>query len=120
MGTINTSASADGGGYTAPTGYVAPATAWTTIDGAVIQFAMLSSGLMPPCFGSAGNANPGVTIGGQAATVSYAGFVPDSVAGLFQVNVLVPSVGNGQSPTAFPLIVTMGAVQSPPVQIYVQ
>jgi uncharacterized protein (TIGR03437 family) len=120
MGTINTSAAAAGGGWVAPSGYVAPTSPWTTIDGAVIQFAMLSTGVDPPCFGATGNALPLVTIGGQSATVSYAGFVADSVAGLYQVNVAVPDVGNHSTPAQFPLVVTMGGVIAPTVQIWVQ
>ena len=56
------------------------------IDGAIVQSALLNSGDFPPCF----TTQPTVKIGGVAATVSYAGFVADSVAGLYQINVQVP------------------------------
>jgi uncharacterized protein (TIGR03437 family) len=62
---------------------------------------------------------PPVTIGGQAATVSYAGFVADSIAGLYQVNAAVPAVGSGTA-AQFPVVVTMGGVTAPAVQMWVQ
>jgi hypothetical protein len=34
---------------------------------------------------------PTVTIGNVAATISYAGWVPDSIAGLYQINVQIPA-----------------------------
>jgi uncharacterized protein (TIGR03437 family) len=51
-----------------------------------------------------------VTIGGIGATVQYAGSAPDAVAGLLQVNAVVPagvSVGSG-----VPVVVSVGGVQS--------
>lgn len=58
------------------------------IDGAVIQSALLNTGRFAPCFA----ANPTVTIGGIAATaVTYAGFVADTVAGLYQIDAQLPS-----------------------------
>jgi len=118
MGTVNTSVS--GGGYVPPTGYAPPNPAWTSIDGAVIRSVLLSANVSPPCLGAVAANLPTVSIGGQSATVSYAGFVADSVAGLYQVNVAVPNVGNGSSAAQFPLIVTVQGVSAPPVQIWVQ
>jgi uncharacterized protein (TIGR03437 family) len=60
-----------------------------------------------------------VTIGGQPASVSYAGFVADSIAGLYQVNAAVPNVGNGTA-AEFPVVVTMGTVTAPTVLMWVQ
>jgi len=117
MGAVNTSVA--GGGYTPPTGYTPPGTAWTSIDGAVIRSALLSANVSPPCFGAAPNTLPIVTIGGQSATVSYAGFVADSIAGLYQVNVAVPNVGNGTA-AQYPVVVSMGGVTAPTVQMWVQ
>jgi uncharacterized protein (TIGR03437 family) len=117
MGAVNTSVA--GGGYTPPQGYVAPSTAWTGIDGAVIRSALLAANVSPPCFGAAPNTLPVVTIGGQPATVSYAGFVADSIAGLYQVNVAVPAVGSGTA-AQFPVVVAMGAATAPTVSIWVQ
>jgi uncharacterized protein (TIGR03437 family) len=117
MGAVNTTTG--GGGYVPPTGYTAPSTAWTGIDGAVIRSALLSANVSPPCFGGVVANLPPVTIGGQAATVSYAGFVADSIAGLYQVNAAVPAVGSGTA-AQFPVVVTMGGVTAPAVQMWVQ
>ena len=52
------------------------------------------------------NPLPTVTIGGAAATVSYAGPLVGSILGLVQINVVVPaSAATGQ---AVPLVVTVG------------
>jgi len=61
--------------------------ALTSIDGSVIQSALLLSGNTPPCLSS----EPTVTIGGVSSTVTYAGFVADTVAGLYQISVTLPS-----------------------------
>ncbi len=61
----------------------------TTLDGALIASAALDAGRLAPCLRSAA-ALPTVTVGGQPATVTYAGWVADSVAGLYQVNVRLP------------------------------
>jgi uncharacterized protein (TIGR03437 family) len=51
-----------------------------------------------------------VTIGGQNAAVQYAGSAPDSIAGLLQVNAVVPqSVAPG---SAVPIIVSVGGSPS--------
>ena len=70
MTTINTT--------TVSPAYTAPVTPWTTIDGAVLQSAKIAAGKFPPCFTNAVAPTITVTIGGVAATVSYAGFVADS------------------------------------------
>ena len=57
---------------------------WTTVDGAVIQSSLLKTNLFPPCMATANAVT--VTIGGKAAKVTYAGWVADSVAGLYQIN----------------------------------
>jgi uncharacterized protein (TIGR03437 family) len=62
----------------------------TTLDGAVITpSAILSgSGRLVPCFLSTDTL--AVTVGGQAGTVQYAGWAPGTIAGLYQLNVLMP------------------------------
>jgi uncharacterized protein (TIGR03437 family) len=117
MGAVNTGVA--GGGYAPPPGYVAPSTQWTSIDGAVIRSELLASNVSPPCFGAAPNTLPVVSIAGQPATVSYAGFVADSVAGLYQVNVAVPNIGTDTA-AQYPVVVTMGTVTAPTVSIWVQ
>jgi uncharacterized protein (TIGR03437 family) len=86
---------------------VPPNPVWANIDGAVIHNAWLATKTFPPCFATA----PTVSIGGKAATVTYAGFVADSVAGLYQINATIPtSVTAG---TAVPVVVTVGTASSP-------
>jgi uncharacterized protein (TIGR03437 family) len=50
-----------------------------------------------------------VTIGGQPAQVSYSGPAPDLVAGVFQINAMIPS-GTPSGPAA--VVVTVGGVAS--------
>ncbi len=50
-----------------------------------------------------------VTIGGVSAQVLYAGSAPASVAGLFQVNVMVP---NSVQPGNVPIVITVGSGSS--------
>ena len=78
-----------------------------TIDGAVLQATDIATGHLPPCFNKV---KVTVTIGGTAATVTYAGWVADSVAGLYQINATVPAklaAGNSQA-----VLVTVGTVTS--------
>jgi uncharacterized protein (TIGR03437 family) len=49
------------------------------------------------------------TVGGQAARVTYSGSAPDSIAGLFQVNVQIPS---GLAPGIYDLVIKAGAFTS--------
>jgi Putative Ig domain len=65
----------------------------TLIDGAVIQSTVLTPGAMAPCLISPVGSDadlPTATVGLVAATVTYAGWVTDSVAGLYQVNLQLP------------------------------
>jgi uncharacterized protein (TIGR03437 family) len=79
----------------------------TPLDGAAAVSASLSST----------SSNPTVTIGGQAATVSFSGLAPGFV-GLYQVNALVPqSVTPG---SAVSLTLSIGGVNSNTVTIAVQ
>jgi len=58
--------------------------------------------------------NPTVTVGGLDAPVQFSGLAP-GYAGLFQVNVLIPTgVANG---AAVPVVVTAGGVTSKPVTL---
>ena len=76
-----------------------PTVPWTSIDGAIIRSAWLVGGHLPPCLGKA-SLPVTVTFYDTAATpqtpisvvADYAGFVADSVAGLYQVNVVVPNL----------------------------
>ena len=51
-----------------------------------------------------------MTIGGVAATVTYAGWVQDSVAGLYQINVTIPKATTSVTPVAVPVTVTVDGV----------
>jgi hypothetical protein len=95
--------------------FAAPGTAWISADGAVTLSSILNGPLgdgdggigkigglagvpiivKPPCFAFATTASTTlgtvtVSIGGTLATITYAGFVPDSIAGLYQIDATVP------------------------------
>jgi len=74
-----------------PANYVTKAglTSPSTADGAVLLPADIATNVLPPCFITKGQV--AVTIGGLAATVTYAGWVADSVTGLYQINATVPT-----------------------------
>ncbi len=91
----------------------------TTLDGDVILRSLLPSGKIAPCIKSTNPLLvPSVTIGGVAAPVKYAGWVADSIAGLYQVNVQLPGTAiaytlpNGSTitsitaPVQLPVVVT--------------
>ena len=97
----------------------------TSIDGAVIQSSLLDSPRLPPCLGNNGTTpTVGVTVGNIAAPISYAGWVADSIEGLYQINVQLPpstssfvtSNGTGPVTTAIqlPVVVTAGTGTSQP------
>lgn len=81
-----------------PANYEAIAGNGSSLDGALIQSALLGTDL-PPCFGT--GAPSAITAGGQAATVGYAGFVSDSVAGLYQANATLPAATSPANPAYF-------------------
>lgn len=90
--------------------------ALTSIDGAVIQSALLLSGDLPPCLSTL----PTVTIGGVASTVTYAGFVPDTVAGLYQLNVQLPASTGATFYPNFPLTSSPISAVTAPIQLPIQ
>jgi uncharacterized protein (TIGR03437 family) len=81
-----------------------------TADGAVLIPTVWGVGNLPPCFAAKGWVT--VTIGGIAATVTYAGWVADSVTGLYQVNVTVPKATTSTSAVSLPVVVTANGVAS--------
>ena len=97
--------------------YTAPSPSWTSLDGAIIQSAkIVANGTFhfPPCISSVT-----ATIAGVTATVGYAGWVADSVAGLYQVNLTVPAgavpgtyASTGGTPISVPVLVTVGGKTS--------
>lgn len=100
--------------------YTPPSPAWTGLEGAVMD--RVASGLFAPCML---NSIAGTTVtvsfnGGTGQAATYAGFVDDAVAGLYQVNVPVPSglvSGTGPAVVTLPLTVTIGTFTSPPVNV---
>jgi uncharacterized protein (TIGR03437 family) len=79
-----------------------------TMDGVVLSNTNWGTGNLPPCFAAKGYAV--VTIGGVAATVTYAGWVQGSVAGLYQINVTIPKATTSVTPVAVPVTVTVDGV----------
>ena len=69
----------------------------TNIDGTIIQSGLLNTNRLPPCVATGSADLPSVTIGGIAGTVVYAGFVPDTIAGLYQLNVTLPGTTPGSN-----------------------
>lgn len=90
-------------------------TPYSSIDGAVIQSSLLSSSRLAPCLGH-NVTSPSITatVNGVNAPVTYAGWVMDSVEGLYQVNVTLPtsnalSLTTGQV-VSLPIVVAVGGV----------
>jgi uncharacterized protein (TIGR03437 family) len=90
--------------YVTDEGLTSPATA----DGAVLVPTVWGTGNLPPCFAAKGWVT--VSIGGQSATVTYAGWVAGSVTGLYQINVTVPKATTSTSAVSVPVIVTANGV----------
>jgi uncharacterized protein (TIGR03437 family) len=99
----------------------------TTLDGSLVNPAVLNTNRLIPCLLSAGADVPTVSFGGQNGVVKYAGWVPGTVAGLYQVNVQLPSrtassghftTVSGATPTTLttavqlPVVVTANSVTS--------
>ena len=93
----------------------ATSTSPTSIDGAIIQSALLGASLSPPCFSSG---SVSATVGGvPAAHVTYAGWVPDSIAGLYQVNLQPPSATGTFTTASGGTITNITSLVKLPIQI---
>ncbi|HWC96926.1 MAG TPA: putative Ig domain-containing protein [Candidatus Sulfopaludibacter sp.] len=80
----------------------------TSVDGSLVASGLLNTGRLAPCLRSS-TVVPSVTIGGQTAVVTYAGWVQDSIAGLYQVNVRLPGSAGPltlAAPTQLPVVLT--------------
>ncbi len=89
-----------------------------SIDGSIMQSALLNTDRLVPCIAAASGNSPSVTIGGRAATVTYAGFVPDGIAGLYQINAKLPINGTAAfTNTAGTSIATLTAAAQLPVVV---
>jgi hypothetical protein len=122
MGTVNTAyiASTTEPGFQQPVGYAAPSPLWTSIDGAVINPAELNANTgvvnFAPCLSSSdtGANTLTVTIGASVITavstpaITYAGFVSGAVAGLYQINVPVPTGTGSGTAAQLPVNVSFG------------
>ncbi len=78
-----------------------------TADGAVLVPTVWGTGNLPPCFATKSYVT--VTIGGVAAAVTYAGWVADSVTGLYQINATIPKATTSTTAVSLPLVVTVGS-----------
>ncbi len=61
-----------------------------TLDGTLIIPSVLNTGRLVPCISTLSADVPTVSIGGATAVVKYAGWVPGTIAGLYQVNIQLP------------------------------
>ena len=72
--------------------------ALTSLDGVVLPSSLLAGNRLMPCFLAAdtqgGTPTISVTIGGQPAQITYAGWIDDSIAGLYQIDVTLPNNTN--------------------------
>jgi hypothetical protein len=97
--------------------YTAPTPAWSNIDGAVMNSAMLLGSALPPCLTAAALTNVTVTFGTTPVSgvggIYYAGFAPGAVAGLYQINVKVPEL----TPGNVPVTVTLGTQGTSPAGV---
>jgi uncharacterized protein (TIGR03437 family) len=129
METVNTPyfSSVTGTGFQQPSAtYLPPSPIWTSIDGAVINPAELALSAttpfpanLPPCLSSSDSSATNtlsVTFYGNTTTVgtiSYAGFVSGSIAGLYQINVSVPALTGTGTAAAYPVVVGFGTATPP-------
>jgi uncharacterized protein (TIGR03437 family) len=60
----------------------------STLDGTLIIPSVLNTGRLIPCILSTDNTT--LSIGGQTLTPAYVGWVPGTIAGLYQINVKLP------------------------------
>jgi len=93
-----TTAAGNSAGSTAITGSSASI---VTLDGAIIATANLWPGVLEPCFTTATSAGVQLKLGTNTTAIvpTYAGFVGDSIAGLYQIDATVPSTGYTYAPS---------------------
>ncbi len=88
----------------------------TSDDGLVIQSALFPASTIQPCIKSTSTALlPSVTIGGQPAVLKFAGWVADSIAGLYQVNVQLPASTSGMTDASGSSAALVSTVRQMPV-----
>lgn len=100
------------------TSYVVPNPVWSSIDGAVLSTAFLNANVAVPCFLGTDTSTSAdyitVTIGTGTPTVMnvgtglvYAGFVPNSIAGLYQIDVTIPTASGTGTAAQYPVTVSI-------------
>ena len=107
--------------------YVSSNSISPSLDGQVVLRSLIPGGkLFAPCFKQSSVIVPSVKIGNVTANVLYAGWVADSIAGLYQVNVQLPStvgtftlpdsstITNITAPTQLPIVVKANNISSQP------
>jgi uncharacterized protein (TIGR03437 family) len=107
--------------------YTPPTTAWTNLDGVVINSTLLlGSNKLAPCFTNASSTAVSVTFGSGTSAVTqsgtgevlWAGFAAGSVTGLYQVNVVVPTgLTTSGVPAVVPVQVILGTEGSSPASV---
>jgi hypothetical protein len=98
-----------------PAAYETIAGNGSSVDGVLLQTALLG-GDLPPCFGTA-NAPTSIKVGGTGTAIGYTGWVSDSVAGLYQANVTLPAASGTFTDAAGTSLVTIKSPVQLPVQI---
>jgi uncharacterized protein (TIGR03437 family) len=98
-----------------PANYETIAGNGASVDGVLIQSALLATDI-PPCFGTA-NAPSLIKVGSVTAGIGYTGWVSDSVAGLYQSNVTLPAASSTFTDAAGTSIVGLRSPVQVPVQI---
>jgi hypothetical protein len=78
----------------------------TSLDGAILSSTDLLNNTLPPCFATPA-VTVSVTIGGAAATVTYAGWVSGSITSLYQINATVPTKATAGD---LPVVVSVATV----------
>jgi uncharacterized protein (TIGR03437 family) len=92
-----TTAAGNSAGGTAITG---SSSSIVTVDGAIMELNNLWAGVLPPCFPVATSSGVQVKLGTNTTAIvpTYAGFVGDSIAGLYQIDATVPATGYTYAP----------------------
>ena len=94
-------------------------TAIGTLDGTLIVTGPLNTGRLVPCLLSNGTDAVSLSVGNQPVTsVLYAGWVPDTIAGLYQVTFRLPdNIANGFTTESGATLQSITAPQQVPVTI---
>ena len=94
-------------------------TAISSLDGTLIVTGPLNTGRLVPCLLTNGTDAVSVTVGNQAVTdYLYAGWVPDTIAGLYQVSFRLPdNIANGFTIESGALLQSITAPTQVPISV---